>query len=114
MISLKIARKAYQECKEKKYFAQARILDFLIQNNQAPLSEIKQVLQVSDSSFRSLEKKGVIMIEEVEVKRVPYLGGPKIEEQNFIPTQEQQNVIQYIEKELIETSQNNTFTWCYR
>lgn len=100
LISLKIARKAYQECKEKKYFAQARILDFLIQNNQAPLSEIKQVLQVSDSSFRSLEKKGVIMIEEVEVKRVPYLGGPKIEEQNFIPTQEQQNVIQYIEKEL--------------
>ena len=100
LISLKIARKAYQKCKEKKYFAQARILDFLIQNNQAPLSEIKQVLQVSDSSFRSLEKKGVIMIEEVEVKRVPYLGGPKIEEQNFIPTQEQQNVIQYIEKEL--------------
>ncbi|NLL69881.1 MAG: primosomal protein N' [Epulopiscium sp.] len=107
LLSLERAEEVYQECKKKKYYAQERILDFLIQNHQAPLNELKQILQVSDSSFRSLEQKKAIFIKETEVRRTPYLGGPKANEQHFIPTQEQQNVIQYIKKQM-ENSRGQT------
>lgn len=107
LISGSKMEQVYEDCRKKNYHAQVRILEFLLRNQQAPLLDMKQLLQVTDSSFRSLQQKGVLAIEEIEVKRNPDLGGPAIKDEFFTPTQEQKNVLQYIKKEM-QTSMGQT------
>ncbi|WP_058485310.1 primosomal protein N' [Defluviitalea phaphyphila] len=81
---------------KKKYKAQARILSFLMDNNEIPLSEIKKILQISNSSIKSLINKNLIQIKEVDLDKDPYSHIDFKKTKPLIPTHEQKNVIEYI------------------
>ncbi len=50
---------------------QSKVLDFLQENDRVPFLEVKKILKISDSPFKTLEKKELIKIEQVEILRSP-------------------------------------------
>jgi len=48
---------------------QARVLTFLMENQSAPMVDIQHFLQVSASPIKTLETKGLVRIERVEIRR---------------------------------------------
>ncbi len=75
---------------------QSKVLDFLQENDRVPFLEVKKILKISDSPFKTLEKKELIKIEQVEILRSPSIINrfetKKIE--NY--TKEQENAINTI------------------
>ncbi len=50
---------------------QSKVLEFLQDNDRVPYLEVKKILKISDSPFKTLEKKGLVVIEQTEVLRSP-------------------------------------------
>jgi primosomal protein N' (replication factor Y) len=50
---------------------QRRVLDFLAENGATALTELIAALGISEAPVRSLEKRGIVVVEEVTVRRDP-------------------------------------------
>lgn len=57
------------ELKRKKYFKQVEVLEFLIQNKYVEKKDLVNILNVSDSTIKSLLKKDLIEIKKEEIFR---------------------------------------------
>ncbi len=75
---------------------QSKVLEFLQENDRVPFLEVKKILKISDSPFKTLEKKGVIKIEQVEILRSPSLVNKFETKRIENYTKEQENAINTI------------------
>ena len=78
---------------------QLRVIDFLIENKEAPILEVLQFVDVTRDVFTALEKKGIIEFFNVEVKRNPFWGKHIEKSEKLKLTDEQNNVVQNIDIE---------------
>lgn len=78
---------------------QKRVIDFLLENNEAPVSELLQFVDVTRDVFNSLSKKGIIEFFNVETKRNPFLGKHIEKSEKLVLTYEQSEVLKNIDIE---------------
>lgn len=78
---------------------QLRVINFLLENNEAPALEVLHFVDVTRDVFASLQKKGIIEFFNVEVKRNPFYG-KYVERTNKLElTYEQNSVLENIDIE---------------
>lgn len=75
---------------------QSKVLVFLQDNDRVPYIDVKKILKISDSPFKTLEKKGLIKIEQVEILRSPTLVNTFETKKIVNYTKEQENAISKI------------------
>lgn len=72
---------------------QSQVLSFLMHNGKVKVNEVLDTLKISSSPIKSLEKNGLIILEDIEVKRNPV----NITNYNFKPpkilNEEQKNAV---------------------
>ncbi len=91
----------------KKLLSQGKILELLLENGPMPIKELKSVLQISSSSFQTLQKKNLIIVHEMEISREPLSHKRIASTTPFIPTEEQEKVLSHVEK-LLHIGQGET------
>lgn len=86
--------------KNKRLEGQRKVLNFLWNGNEISVSNLKEELQITESPIKTLSEKGAINIYTKEVKRTIYDASNFQKKQAFIPTLEQENVLQQLKEEL--------------
>lgn len=86
----------YEKIKSEKH---KKVIEFLKDNNNAPKTVLKEMLDVSDAIIKTLEKNGYIILKDVHVSRNPFVN-KKIEKTNHLSlTEEQKKVFESIDIE---------------
>jgi len=86
--------------KDKRLVGQKKVLDYLADGKEVSLKELKETLSVSDSPVHTLLKKGVLLERSKEQKRDVFDINAYEKTVNFIPTPEQENVLQALHAEM--------------
>ncbi len=74
-----------------------KVINFLQDNNNAPKSVLKEILDVSDAILKTLEKNGYIFLKDIHVARNPFVN-KKIKKTSPLElTEEQKNVFESID-----------------
>lgn len=76
---------------------QLRVINFLLENNEAPVLEVLQFTDVTRDVFTSLSKKGIVEFYDVEVKRNPFYNKYVERTTKLNLTNEQKLVIENID-----------------
>lgn len=76
---------------------QKRVVEFLLQNVEAPASEVAIFTDVSRDVLAGMQKKEIIEFYNKEVRRNPFFGKRVKPDQKFDLNQEQANVISHID-----------------
>lgn len=84
--------------KKKNY--QSRVIELLKRTNGLPVTEIKMLLEIAESPIKTLEKKNIIKICDVEVNRDVLDIEKYSPNYKFIPTQEQLEAINFLKDKL--------------
>jgi len=75
---------------------QKDIIEYLRMNGQTSMKELKELLRITDSPIKTLEKKQVISIQTVEVYRDPYVGKEIVKSKPLELLEEQQTAFEQI------------------
>lgn len=76
---------------------QKRVVDFLLDNNNAPKNILKELTDSSDAILKTLEKNGIIIFKDVEVSRNPFANKFVARTKKFDLTEEQGQVLKSID-----------------
>ncbi|WKL02903.1 hypothetical protein Q0F98_03530 [Paenibacillus amylolyticus] len=96
---------------------QKEILAFLLEMKELlpmPMKEVLSTLQVSATTIKGLEEKGLIVTEDVEVFRDPYQGRTFKATEPLVLTDEQKTCLRQYQWPITGTTPWGVFaTWCY-
>ena len=70
--------------------------EIILQHKSLPISDVIKIADCSPSSVKLLKNKGAIIIEDKQVLRRPGLIDDVTRKTDFVPTDEQQNALDYI------------------
>jgi len=100
------AGRLWQEARDKKHAAKARLLEHLIQSNELPYTEVTQRLKVAPAVLQKFAEQGILRISSETIYRSP-IKADKIRTQMTESTPQQKEVLAGILKEW-STSQPRT------
>lgn len=84
------------ELKKIKSDKQIRVLEFLIENGEMPVTELEMFTDTTKSVIKTLEKNGYVEIYEKQVERNPFIHKVINKSQKLILTDEQNNAYEEI------------------
>ncbi|NLK36471.1 MAG: primosomal protein N' [Epulopiscium sp.] len=93
-----------EKLKQKPHlFAQYKVLQYLSDCKEAPLKQIQEALEISDSPIRSLAKQNAVVLYQKEVLRDVFDTSSLTETLPFSPTPEQHHALEQIKAEWKKT-----------